>query len=177
MSVSEWSLPLKRGGVAGQVENIRFPPSARASGPAHWALAKQHGLKTMAKVQANCTWELSAVPYLPAMNLVGRHLNNLTRAGVDGMMLSWSLGGYPSPNLQLVRQFSRRPVPALNDALAQVARDRFGAGSADNVLRAWATFSVAFSEFPYDASVIYCGPCQMDRPICCIANPPAITPP
>ncbi|MHC4518601.1 MAG: hypothetical protein ACYTAS_08440 [Planctomycetota bacterium] len=96
MSVSEWSKPIARGGVAGAVGEYSI--SAVGPGPRatkHWALAKQRGLKTIAKVQVNCSWELSAVPFLPVMNLVAEHCNNLTKAGVDGLMLSWTVGGYP----------------------------------------------------------------------------------
>ena len=59
---------------------------------------------TVAKVQLNNTWELSAVPSLPVLDLVAEHCANLSTAGADGMMLSWSLGGYPSPNLEVARR-------------------------------------------------------------------------
>ncbi len=61
----------------------------------HWQVARQHGLKTVAKVQFNNTWELSSVPYLPVMDLVAEHCSRLSKVGVDGLMLSWSVGGYP----------------------------------------------------------------------------------
>ncbi len=32
-----------------------------------WELAKKRNLKTIAKIQVNNTWELSAIPYLPVM--------------------------------------------------------------------------------------------------------------
>ena len=65
----------------------------------------------MAKVQLNNSWELSAVPYLPVMDLVAEHCHNLATAGVDGMMLSWSLGGYP-----VAEPGDRRPLPPPADA-------------------------------------------------------------
>jgi hypothetical protein len=114
MSVSEWSKPIVRGGVAttvGEYSISTVGPGPRAT--RHWALAKKRGLKTLAKIQANCTWELSAVPYLPVMNLVAQHCANLADAAVDGLMLSWSVGGYPSPNLQLVRSFDAEPRPTV----------------------------------------------------------------
>jgi hypothetical protein len=113
MSVSEWSKPITRGGVAtavGEYSLSAVGPGPRAT--AHWALARQAGLKTVAKVQVNNTWELSAVPYLPVLDLVAEHASNLAAARIDGLMLSWSLGGYPSPNLEVVRQFSRQPRPS-----------------------------------------------------------------
>jgi len=162
MSVSEWSLPIERGGVKSKVGEYCL--SAVGPGPRalrHWQLAKQAGLKTVAKVQLNNTWELSAVPYLPVMDLVAQHCHNLATAGVDGMMLSWSLGGYPSPNLEIAADFCHRPVPAIEEVLDGLARRRFGPQGAPHARKAWTTMSRAFSEYPYDGAVIYHCPVQM----------------
>jgi hypothetical protein len=161
MSVSEWDKPIRRGGVAGTVGE--YSMSAVGPGPRalrHWALAKKRGLKTIAKVQVNCTWELSAVPYLPVMNLVAQHCENLSKAGVDGLMLSWSVGGYPSPNLQLVRQFERKPTPTAQEALTQIAVARYGREAAGDAMAAWTQFSSAFREYPFDTAFLYRGPAQ-----------------
>lgn len=162
MSVSEWDLPIERGGVSTRV--TEYAMSAAGPGPRatrHWAWARQRGLRTMAKVQVNCTWELSAVPYLPVMSLVAEHLGRLRDAGVDGTMLSWSLGGYPSPNLELARVLggAARPSPAA--ALRTVAERRYGDTAADDVVRAWAAFSDAFREYPYSVQYLYAGPMQV----------------
>ncbi|OHB68920.1 MAG: hypothetical protein A2Y77_13365 [Planctomycetes bacterium RBG_13_62_9] len=162
MSVSEWSKPIVRGGVAGTVGEYSI--SAIGPGPRatkHWALAKKRGLKTIAKVQVNATWELSAVPYLPVMNLVAQHRANLAEADIDGLMLSWSVGGYPSPNLQLVACFDAEPRPTVGQALAQVAEARYGSGAAPDVLSAWSRFSTAFTEYPFHVGLLYQGPQQL----------------
>ena len=161
MSVSEWSKPIVRGGVAGVVGEYSISsvgPGPRAQ--KHWALAKKRRLKTIAKVQVNCSWELSAVPYLPVMDLVARHCSNLTRADIDGLMLSWTVGGYPSPNLQLVRQFQAQPAPTVRQALTKVAETRYGAEAAGDVLAAWSKFSSAFTEYPFHIGFVYSGPAQ-----------------
>ena len=161
MSVSEWSKPIVQGGVASAIGE--YSMSAVGPGPRaqrHWALAKKRGLKTIAKVQVNCTWELSALPYLPVMNLVAQHCENLTKAGIDGLMLSWTLGGYPSPNLQLVKQFSTQPPPTVQQALTRVATARYGSMAATDVLSAWSKFSVAFTEYPFCIGYVYRGPIQ-----------------
>lgn len=161
MSVSEWSKPIVRGGVAttvGEYSMSTVGPGPRAT--KHWALAKKRGLKTLAKIQANCTWELSAVPYLPVMNLVAQHCANLADADIDGLMLSWSVGGYPSPNLQLVRCFDAEPRPTVEQALAKVAEARYGPDAAPTVLKAWSKFSAAFAEYPFHGGLVYNGPMQ-----------------
>jgi len=161
MSVSEWSLPIKRGGVETAVGEYSI--SAVGPGPRarkHWSLAKQAGLKTVAKVQFNNTWELSAVPYLPVMDLVAEHCGNLAKAGVDGLMLSWTLGGYPSPNLEVARLFNQTPPPKKEVVLDAVARERFGPDGAPHARRAWTAFSNAFREFPFHVGVLYTAPMQ-----------------
>ncbi|MBN1506537.1 MAG: hypothetical protein JW955_06815 [Sedimentisphaerales bacterium] len=161
MSVSEWDQPITRGGVTSRVGEYSL--SAVGPGPRatrHWAMAKQRGLKTIAKVQVNCSWELSAVPYLPVMNLIAQHCSNLARADVDGLMLSWSVGGYPSPNLQLASEFQSQPVPTADEVLSKVAQGRYGLDAAPNVLAAWSKFSTTFTEYPFHAGFIYNGPMQ-----------------
>lgn len=133
-------------------------PGPRAT--KHWALARKRGLKTIAKVQVNCSWELSAVPFLPVMNLVAQHCDNLTKAGIDGLMLSWTVGGYPSPNLELVSAFRQQPPPSVEQALTQLAEARYGAPAAADVRAAWSRLSEAFREYPFDGTYVYRGPTQ-----------------
>ncbi|MCU0916897.1 MAG: alpha-amylase family protein [Planctomycetes bacterium] len=162
MSVSEWSKPIVRGGVASTVGEYSL--SAVGPGPRatkHWALARHRGLKTLAKVQANCSWELSAVPYLPVMNLVAQHGANLAEADIDGLMLSWSVGGYPSPNLELLACFAAEPRPTVDQALTKVAQGRYGPDAAPGVLQAWSKFSTAFAEYPFHVHLLYRGPLQV----------------
>ena len=162
MSVSEWSLPIDRGGVKSTVGEYSI--SAVGPGPRatrHWQLARQRGLGTIAKIQAGNTWELSAVPYIPAVANVARHAANLRGAGVDGLMLGWTLGGCPSPNLEVVAELGAQPDLSPQAALLRVAERRFGKSLAPAVVKAWEEFSVAFSEFPYSGAVVYSAPLQV----------------
>jgi hypothetical protein len=161
MSVSEWALPIERGGVKAIINEYSI--SAPGPGPRatrHWQLAEQAGLGTVAKVQLNNSWELSAVPYLPVMDLVAQHCGNLARLRVGGLLMSWSLGGYPSPNLRIAARFAEEPEAAVADVLDGLARERYGAAAAPHARRAWTTFSRAFSEFPSHIKVEYFGPQQ-----------------
>ncbi|HNQ73870.1 MAG TPA: twin-arginine translocation signal domain-containing protein [Verrucomicrobiota bacterium] len=159
-SVSEWRLPIERGGVKTEVGEYSI--SAIGPGPRarrHWRLARERGLKAIAKIQAGNTWELSAVPYIPAVANVARHAENLRRENVHGLMLGWTLGGYPSPNLEVVAEvLAGGPAEA---ALQRVAARRFGQVLAPAVTAAWRDFSTAFQEFPYHIGVVYSGPQQL----------------
>ncbi len=161
MSVSEWAQPYERGAVKGRVGeySISVPgPGPRAQ--RHWAVAKERGLQTVAKVALNNTWELSALPYLPAMDLIAEHCVGLARAGVDGLMLSWSLGGYPSPNLRLAQGLIDGRHATAEAALAELAVERFGRAAAPEARRAWSAFSAGFREFPYGLG-LYSAPQQV----------------
>lgn len=161
MSVSEWSLPIERGGVKSEVGEYSISsvgPGPRAK--RHWELARKRGLQVLAKIQAGNTWELSAVPYIPALALVAQHAANLRAAHVDGLMLGWTLGGYPSPNLEAVGEV------LAGGSIEAVARRRFGGDLAPAALAAWEQCSTAFREFPYHIGVVYSGPQQ-----CGPANP------
>ena len=160
MSVSEWSKPIERGGIASKVGEYSI--SSVGPGPRalkHWSIAKRRGLRTIAKMQVNCSWELSAIPYLPVMNTIERHCRNLAENNIDGMMLSWTVGGYPSPNLELVSKFGHG-TPAPGQVLSDLARELYGAQVAADVVEAWSDFSDAFSEYPFHISYVYRGPTQ-----------------
>ncbi|QJE98476.1 hypothetical protein [Luteolibacter luteus] len=174
-SVSEWQVPFNRGGIDGTVGEYSLSvvgPGSRAK--KHWEWARQAGLKTSAKLQLNNTWELAPVPWLPVLDLVARHCENVGKEKVDGLLLSWSLGGHPSPNLQVARRFfsgQGEVLPPVDDVLTAVAVDRYGAEAGPWVREAWAAFSRAFSEYPYCGSVIYQGPQHVGP-----ANLPLLTP-
>ncbi len=162
MSVSEWSIPIRRGGVdsvVGEYSISTVGPGPRAL--RHWKLARERGLEVVAKIQAGNTWELSAVPYIPAVENVARHAANLGNANINGVMLGWTLGGYPSPNLEVVAEMGTAASPDPVVAMMDVARRRFGSGAAPAVVEAWRAFSRAFSEFPYHIGVVYNAPLQM----------------
>jgi hypothetical protein len=161
MSVSEWGTPIAPGGVksaVGEYSISAVGPGPRA--PARWALARRRGLPILAKIQAGTTWELSAVPYVPAVENVARHAVNLRKEGVDGLMLGWTLGGHPSPNLEVVAEIGRMEDPSPDAAMERVAARRYGAAHAAAVVRAWKECSAAFREFPFHIGTVYQAPLQ-----------------
>jgi hypothetical protein len=165
MSVSEWDLPIVRGGVQSQVGEYSI--SAIGPGPRalrHWKIARERGMKTIAKIQAGNCWELSAVPYIPALHNVAQHAANLRGAKVNGLMLSWTCGGYPSPNLEVVAEVAASEADAElspEEAMQRVAERRFGKSLAPAVVAVWRQFSAAFCEFPFHIDVVYHAPLQV----------------
>lgn len=120
-----------------------------------WKTAKKHGLKAYAKVQFNNTWECSAVPFIPALQSIENHMEGLIRENVDGLMLSWSLGGYPSLALELMSRYYWT-----EDAPHHDFYSLFGENG-PVVETAAAAFSRAFDAFPFHIKSLYNGPQQM----------------
>lgn len=160
MSVSEWGKPFERGGVestVGEYSISTVGPGPRAM--KNWEYARKAGLKTVAKVQVNSTWEISIVPAIPALNLVAQHAENLSQQNINGIMLSWSLGGYPSENLKLFQRFSRGEQAG--NVLQDLATEEYGEKAAKLVREAWKACSDGFKEYPYHNRVVYFGPQHM----------------
>jgi hypothetical protein len=154
LSISEWNQPVERGGVKTQVGEYSISvtgPGPRAT--RNWKLAKDAGIKTLAKVQFNNTWEISAVPYIPVPHLILEHCQKLRAAGVDGLMPSWTCGGYPSPNLAAAKAYYYEEKPDHEAILRRLASQRYGAAAVTDALDAWSRFSDAFREFPYGVSI------------------------
>lgn len=150
MSVSEWELPITRGGVASKVGEYCL--SAVGPGPRavrHWEAARKRGLKVVAKIQAALSWEFSSAPYLPVLKNVADHATALRQHGVEEIMLSWTLGGHPSPNFAAVST----PLPSLAETLCKE--------NPAAALAFWDECGKAFAEFPFHISVVYNAPLQM----------------
>jgi len=153
-SISEWSKPVERGGVQTAVGeySISVPgPGPRAR--RNWSVAKKAGIETNAKVQFNNTWEISAVPYIPVPHLVMEHCEGLRKEGVNGLMVSWTCGGYPSPNLEAASAYFYEGAVDRDAVLREVAGRRYGSVCAADAVEAWRLFSEAFREFPYGVSI------------------------
>ncbi len=143
LSVSEWGVETDCEGYKGSVVDYSISkpgPSPRAK--ENFIVAKECGLGRVAKVQINNSWEMSAVPYMPVFDLVEKHLNDLRNVGVNDFMLSWTLGGAPSPMVGL-----------LSKSKEEIYKELYGE-AAGAVAEASKIFSDAFTHFPFDSA--YC---------------------
>lgn len=158
---SEKLLPFRQAGMDLLVNeySISHPGPAPRALPL-WAAARAAGLKADAKLQVNTSWEICATPYLPTVDLVAEHIGNLAENGIDGLMLSWSLGGFPSPNLALVERF-RRNANDIDAILDGLAADLYGVSSVQPVRMAWKRYSDAFRNYPLQWQTVYYSPVQL----------------
>lgn len=159
MSVSEWSLPIERGGIKSRVGEYSISsvgPGPRAA--QYWKWAKKAGLKIVAKIQVNTSWELGSIPVIPAMDLIAEHAKNLSSEAINGIMFSWSVGGYPSQNMSLFQDVFNNPQ---RSDLLQFAIQKYDEKSAPYIRNAWNLFSSGFAAYPYHINTLYTGPQQM----------------
>jgi len=125
-----------------------------------WKYAKENNHKTIAKIQVNNSWELSTVPYIPVFDKVYRHVKGIIeQETVDGLMLSWTLGGYPSPMIEMVSRLCDSGVEL--PTLADIYNKLFNGFDIDLLARGFSELSNAFDEYPFSLAVVYHGPQQI----------------
>ena len=144
-SNSEKAIPFTIGGISGTVSDY----SMSIVGPGEpakldWKIAKECGLEVGAKVQINTTWEASTTPAIPVSPLVEQHMEGIQKEGVRHVMLSWTLGGYPSTNIAAAAKYF----------FEKYERDDFD----PELYEAEKQFSIAFKEFPFHKDLLYTGP-------------------
>ena len=149
MCNSETLIPFQRGGINTEVRDYsmsQIGPGERAL--IEWNAAKKRGLQIMAKIQVNTTWECSTVPAVPVYHLVEEHIRRLKEQGITNLMLSWTLGGYPSNNLQHAAKYFYEHFETASGAPLDTPAEK----------KATELFSEAFQEFPFHVHVLYFGP-------------------
>ena len=157
MAVSENAMPICRGGVNEEESDYAISivgPGENAK--RFWGFAKENGIPAVAKVQAGNSWEISSFPYIPTMDLVAEHASNIAKEGVNGVMLSWSLGCCPSPNLSVYREL-RKGETDKEGVLDRLAKRLYGE-KASAARKAWTAFSDGFANYPFSCQTIYVGP-------------------
>ncbi len=155
LSVSEDELPIEKGGVKSIVRDYsigNIGPSAITVDSLERAKAKGHNV--YAKVQVNNSWECSAVPYLPLFDLFYEHFYNLSKINVTDYMLTWTLGGYPSPTFDLCAEFIDQ---GKNFDLDGWYKKHYG-NQSEEVHKAVKCFCAGFVEYPFGIDCLYFSP-------------------
>lgn len=155
MFVSEYDLAIEKGGVKSRIIDYSLGnPGPSEISKKGIEKAKSEGHKTYAKIQINNSWECSAAAYLPVFDLVYEHLTNLKAVGVQDFMLTWTLGGYPSPMMGLVADFVEQGEKF---SLKSWYDKQFGEYSS-KMQSAVGYFSQAFREYPFSIDSLYYSP-------------------
>jgi hypothetical protein len=121
-------------------------------------LARRHGKPLYAKLQLGNTYEMSAMPYVPVPGSVYGKFRAMQRISTRGAMVSWIIGGFPSPMLKAAGEASFAPLAGPSVFLRRLAAVEWGEGAAAPVVRAWRHFFRAFDQYPMNNEVFYYGP-------------------
>jgi len=158
MCKREREIPFVRGGITQKVEDYSLSVDGISEiSRKNWKIAKESGHETVAKLQVNNTWECSTVPYLPVYGKLIDMMNGLIDAEVNHIMMSWTLGGYPSPNIKLISESFFEESGTDKIDYDKALRIMYGK-NAGNVKEATNCFCEAFNEFPSEVAVLYVGP-------------------
>ncbi len=98
------------------------------------------------------------MPYIPVLENVAQHAVALRQKQLNGYMLGWTLGGYPSPNMQIFNLLIDNPELDIDTALAQVAQSRFGETLSPIMVKTWKQITQAFKEYPFHIQAVYQSP-------------------
>ena len=161
MGVSEEAVKKNIGGVETSVIDY----SISVEGPGDYALdtwrhAQKHGHGAYAKLQLGVTWEISSVPCVPAYEKIRRHLTGIIERGcVNGIMLGWTLGGFPSPTLRLAQAFyaDKERLPDAKELYGMM----FPTADVDALTDAFVRLSDAYDAYPFHIGTAYVGPQQV----------------
>ena len=152
---SEYGMPFEKGGVPCEVVDYSISnPGPSPLTKFSFEKAQGRGMLSCAKIQVNNSWECSATPYLPVFELVLQHLENLKAIDVKDYMLTWTLGGYPSPVLDMVASFAANPTEFFLDEWYE---NRFGKDG-EKVAEASKLFCKGFEEYPFSIQSLYFAP-------------------
>lgn len=155
LCVSEYDLDIEKGGVKSRIIDYSIsnpgPGEIAKNALAH---AGKNGHKIYAKIQINNSWECSACPYLPVFDLTYEHIENLSKIGVENLMLTWTQGGYPSPTMDMIADF----IDQKEDfSLEKWYLKTFGE-NAKSVKTAVESFCNGFREYPFSIQGLYMSP-------------------
>ena len=155
LGISDYDLAIEKGGIKSNVidYSISNPGPSEVTRKA-LVKAAELGHKSYAKVQINCSWECSVVPYLPVFDLELEHLQKLHAIGVDDLMLTWTLGGYPSIAYDMVADYQENPD---GFSMERWYEKHFGANAAE-IHHAVKLLCDGFSELPFSVRMLYFSP-------------------
>ena len=155
LGISDYDLAIEKGGIKSNVVDysISNPGPSEVTRKA-LVKAAELGHKSYAKVQINCSWECSVVPYLPVFDLELEHLQNLHAIGVDDLMLTWTLGGYPCIAYDMVADYLENPD---GFSMERWYEKHFGAHAAE-IHHAVNLLCDGFRELPFSVRMLYFSP-------------------
>ncbi|MBU4248044.1 MAG: hypothetical protein KKD14_06740 [Verrucomicrobia bacterium] len=114
--------------------------------------------KIYAKLQIGTTYEIGSVPYLPVPGIVYAKCSAIDELNVSGMMVNWTIGGYPGLMQKAAGEAAFHPRPPQRQFLERLAGLDWGMDAAPMVAKAWDHFANGLQSYPCSTAVFYFGP-------------------
>lgn len=154
--VSEWGLPITRGGVESTVGEYAISAN-EPSEQTKRAFELAKGRRKLAKTQVSCSWELAVCPYLPVFDLELEHLIKLRDIDTTDNQLTWTLGSYPTVTFDMVSSYLEAPDTF---DFEKWYEKHYGA-AAKTVHEAVKLMCKGYREYPFSMTTIYLSPKNM----------------
>lgn len=152
LAVSEFDLEIEKGGVKNRLTEYTLGNAGPSKVSKEiFKTASKYGHKLFAKIQIAASWECACVPYVPAFDITYKHLENLSKLGIKDYLLTWTLGGYPSPYLDMVSAFNEGV--SLNDWYNSYFNE-----DSELAKKAVKKFCKGMQEYPCDMNSLYYSP-------------------
>lgn len=120
--------------------------------------ALKAGARGSAKIQAGCSHENAAIPFMPVPGSLYRKYHAMKELGVSSVMQCWYFGNYPGLMNKAAGELSFLPFPKTeNEFLENLAKIDWP-GNHKKVGRAWKYFMKGYSNFPIALSFTWFGP-------------------
>jgi hypothetical protein len=124
--------------------------------------ASELGHQTMAKLQIGTTHELATVPNIPGINNVRQKIEYLINNDSKGVMACWNFGNMLTLNTYLTGWGMRlNKTSNTEHASSQLVSEYIPELDANDIVlleKAWAKFTDALDEYPFNMSLLYAGP-------------------
>jgi hypothetical protein len=115
-----------------------------------YAIAKQHGVKVIAKTESAATQEFLCTPYVPCMEQWYRRIAKMSQYELDGIWGTYNHYGYtPARPVDIMLWNSWTGAPDFETLLDQIIARDFGARTAPHVKRAWDHVTRAIRNYPF----------------------------
>lgn len=159
----------ERGGVKdipGRKNHLYDEYSLAYGGPSQrfleaWNLAKNRGMRVMAKLQLGTTHELASVVSLPLLGNLFDKAEFIKRQHLIGFMGCWNFGNMLSANVNGFNWFLTEGCPSDKKVALEGFASRFFPGCVPELMRlAWQAFERAMEYFPFSIAFLYHGACS-----------------
>ncbi len=120
--------------------------------------AKKNQKQLYAKIQLGASFETPSMPYVPVPASPYQKFREMHKNGIQGVMQSWIIGGFPSIMHKAAGEAAFLPMLGEDAFIKRLAAIGWGEKYSMQVTEAWTHFFKAYDLYPFASQVFYFGP-------------------